>query len=164
MELRRCQTPPWFSPTRDLLLNLHGRIANQYKVIHKVGYRFYGTVWLCRDVGASTPTYYAVKVLDEQYSEKDTLEAKLLEMFPEAEKLSQEHCICFPLRHFQLTHAQGSFETYVYPFLGREPGGRWDLRKSEDGVRKLRKMCFELTKALGFLHAHKIVHNGRSLA
>ncbi len=68
--------------------------------------------------------------------------------------------ICTPLHHFTVTGPNGDHYCFIYPLLG--PKVIVGLsRNSETLVESLRRIGFQLTKAVEILHAHGVCHGGK---
>ncbi|KAI8716112.1 EKC/KEOPS complex subunit BUD32 [Fusarium sp. LHS14.1] len=126
----------------------------QYRVLHKLGYGGYATVWLCRDTHHSR--YVALKILMATVH-PDTI--------PELEILSQLDCtlpgaefIAIPLEHFTFQGPNGTHQALVLPVLGpRVSPEIWRHMKTNPNVT-LRQLARQATKALNFLHKNQICH------
>lgn len=80
-------------------IHLDGRLHDgRYRVIHKLGYGGYSTVWLCRDMSSDTPKYVAVKILVASESERECRELLVNRLKAEAiEKIPVESTYACPL-------------------------------------------------------------------
>jgi serine/threonine-protein kinase SRPK3 len=94
-------------------VHLHDSLNDgQYRVIDKLGYGGYSTVWLCRDTTAASPRYVAVKIIKGGQSGKEcrelimsnALKARGIDNDPWGEH------ICLPLGQFEL---EGPYGTHL---------------------------------------------------
>ncbi|KAK1763008.1 Serine/threonine-protein kinase-like protein [Phialemonium atrogriseum] len=98
-------------------VHLHDRLHDGwYRVIHKLGYGGYSTVWLCRDTSSDTPKYVAVKILVASESERECRELLVNRLKAEAiEKNPGGEHICLPLDQFDVHGPNGTHICLVYP-------------------------------------------------
>ncbi|KND87235.1 Serine/threonine-protein kinase SKY1 [Tolypocladium ophioglossoides CBS 100239] len=136
----------------------------RYRVIHKLGYGGYSTVWLCQDTHHHTPKYVAVKILIARQSKTECRELLLLRRIREMaidKKPGGEH-ICLPLDHFRLTGPNGTHICIVYSVLGPDLGSAMDIfsedLEPDECARDIRRLSQQVTKGLAILHDHGICH------
>lgn len=130
----------------------------RFQVWHKLGHGAYGTVWLCRDL--KTEKWRAVKVLRADISEKedDLMELKISDRLSgsTAEQALENH-IALPLEHFWQEGPNGRHLCFVMPLLGRSISRVWLDHGHDPSV--LRDICFQLVRAMEFLHSRNVCHN-----
>ncbi|RDH27928.1 kinase-like domain-containing protein [Aspergillus welwitschiae] len=112
------ETLPWYSPERSYPVRIGEVFQSRYKVVGKLGYGGYSTIWLCRDL-LQRSTYVTLKVF-----ECDSSEARR-----EISACSHLNSLSVPdhagaklirtaLDSFQITSAKGTFGCLVHPPLG----------------------------------------------
>ncbi|KAK3941868.1 kinase-like domain-containing protein [Diplogelasinospora grovesii] len=137
-----------------------GAAGGRYRVLHKLGYGGFSTVWLCRDT--QDHRYVAVKVF-AGYASRDNKrvsEADLLAHLPNNSSQPGAEYIARPLDHFSLQGPNGTHQCIVLPVLGpRVSPSLWHEMETENdcGVI-LKKMCRQATLGLSFLHENGICH------
>ena len=132
-------------------------ISSRYRVIQKLGYGGFGTVWLCRDT--QDAGYVAVKVMVGGVRPEalpDLALARLDRSAPGAE------CIAIPLDSFSIQGPNGSHQCIVLPVLGPCVSPNLWLRMKKDPGPILRGMAHQAAGAMRFLHKNGLCHGGRS--
>ena len=132
----------------------------RYKVVHKLGYGGFSTVWLARDIVLQR--YVAIKVLSAEVSSEGP-ELKILNYLKQS---STDHpgrrYIAFLLDHFELQGPNGTHLCLVSEVLGPSIacliGKDLQLRGSV-----ARKVARQLAEAVTFLHSQGVCHGGRCL-
>lgn len=149
-----------YEPSGHHPVHLHDTLGpgGRYRVIHKLGKGGFANVWLCQDMEASRPPkYVALKVIISSVSYEDCFEIQLGLL----EDIGDDSQICLALDHFQIYGPNGTHACFVYPLLG--PKVSLGLHEAtNDPDRVLRRICFDVVKAIGFLHRHNICHGGKS--
>ncbi|KAG8164008.1 hypothetical protein KVR01_005926 [Diaporthe batatas] len=135
------------------LLGQDGR----YKVVHKLGYGGFGTVWLCRDLQQNM--WRAVKILAAEHSTGHCADLKICEMLenlsPKERDISFSHVV-IPEDHFWLDGPNGTHLCVVMPVLGPNLEDAADRHHHE--AQPLKKICYQLVLAMKFLHERGICH------
>ncbi|RSL57398.1 hypothetical protein CEP54_008306 [Fusarium duplospermum] len=125
--------------------------ANQYRVLHKLGYGGYGTVWLCRDTRQDR--YVAVKVMVARNN--DVRELPLLRL---DQKVPGAEFVISPLHHFTLQGPNGSHLCLVLPLLGPPVSpDLWNQMRQDPDVA-LHQMARQAAQGLSYLHKNQICH------
>lgn len=129
--------------------------GGRFRVVHKLGFGGYATVWLCHD--KTSKKWRAIKIMAAAASTPDCADLKALELFKgvDPDELAANH-IQLALDHFWIDGPNGRHLCFVLPFLGTNLTylyGRYghvpDLMKD---------ICFQLVKALEFIHSHGLCH------
>lgn len=122
-------------------------LSGCYRVLHKLGHGGFGTVWLCRDTVSSS--YIALKVM---VGSVDADKASDLALERLDQSIAGADHVAIPLDHFSVKGPNGTHQCIVLPVLGpRVPPELW-ARMKEDPGHLLRKMAYQATQALSFLH------------
>ena len=137
-------------------IELGQRLGNgRFRVVHKLGYGGYGTVWACED--RTIHKWRAVKIIAADWSTEDCAELKMLEMFKDVDrKVLEENHILLPLEHFWEYGPNGRHLGLVMPLLGSnilriaEFYGHCDIL--------IKDICYQMTEALRFLHSRGLCH------
>lgn len=120
---------------------------DRYRVLHKLGWGSFGTVWLCRDTLARR--YVAVKIVAADHVENESLE----KCIPQADFLVAT------LDTFFLDGPNGRHRCLVFPLLGPPLSPRmWcklDLKSVGPSLRSYSRQAVEAVK---LLHQHNICH------
>lgn len=126
---------------------------DRYRVIHKLGYGGFGTVWLCRDTKNST--YVAVKVMIADVTPEKVPDLALINLdksIPGAEYIG------IPLDNFEVAGPNGTHQCIVLPVLGPCVSPSLWLKLDQEPAIVLRKMAHQATQALNFLHKNNLCH------
>ena len=136
----------------------------RYRVVHKLGSGGFANIWLCHDMKAPNSTkYVALKILMAEVLAVDCSEA-MVDKVKELLLVSQEQddisdSICLSLDQFTLHGPNGDHLCFVYPLLGPK-SSRGLFNSSQNPDRVLRRLCYKLVQAVGFLHGQGICHGG----
>lgn len=151
----------------------------RYRIIHKLGYGGFSTVWLCRDTKADGDIYVAVKILVARESETACPEllANILKGAGIEREPGGSH-ICLPLRQFDAHGPNGTHICLVYSVLGpsidtlatRGQDEQVDDEQDEDDNENdgqitgstLRDVSKQAIQALYTLHERGICHGGKA--
>ncbi|GAP88110.1 putative CMGC protein kinase [Rosellinia necatrix] len=140
-------------------VRLGDMLNERFKVIHKLGSGGFGIVWFCRDVAEEK--WRAVKIATAQHSSA----SREVEVFgrlrerASAEQLEANH-IAAPLEMFWIEGPNGRHLCLVMPVLGGPAHyWRWLLDTSkEQSAARIRRVCAQMARAVGFLHRHGVCH------
>ncbi|KAK7404162.1 hypothetical protein QQX98_010066 [Neonectria punicea] len=127
--------------------------SDRYRVIHKLGYGGFGTVWLCQDT--SNATYVSLKILASDIKSDELMDltlAGLDQSIPGAEY------IAMPLDHFTVEGPNGSHKCLVLPVLGPSVSPDLCVASNKDAGAVLRGMAYQATEAMNFLHKNQVCH------
>lgn len=132
--------------------------SDRYRILHKLGYGGFSTVWLARD--SIRNGYVAIKILKARVShEPEGGELKHLQILQAAkpDHPGRER-IAMPLDHFHIEGPNGSHLCLIYPVFGPRAN---DLRIIENfSAQSKRKMARQAAEGLAYLHANGIGHGG----
>ncbi|KAI9841135.1 MAG: hypothetical protein M1837_000979 [Sclerophora amabilis] len=128
----------------------------RYRIMHKLGYGGFATVWLARDSVANR--YVALKIMKARESENQLsrhLKSLANLQGPEANHPGKQY-IAMSLDHFHIEGPNGSHLCLVLPVLGPRITNRRILEKSSGQAK--RKMARQAAEGLEFLHANGVGH------
>ncbi|PYI35738.1 kinase-like protein [Aspergillus indologenus CBS 114.80] len=153
------ETLPWYSPTEFYSVKIGEVFQSRYRVIGKLGYGGYSTVWLCRDL--QKHEYVTLKVFERNSAEAQ----REVETYHHLNTLgTTDHVgaqlIRKELDSFQVTSKEGSFGCLVHPALGISLYGfRTQLRAKVLPESIVKMALIHLLLALDYLHTEAgIVH------
>ena len=131
---------------------------DKYKVVHKLGYGGFSTVWLARD--SVLQRYVAIKILCAEVSSQGP-ELKVLNYLKQS---STDHpgrrYVALLLDHFELHGPNGTHLCLVSEVLG--PSIAYLIGKDLQLRGKIaRKVARQLVQAVAFLHSQGVCHGGR---
>ncbi|KAM0421243.1 hypothetical protein ACHAPT_010965 [Fusarium lateritium] len=124
--------------------------SDRYRVLHKLGYGGFGTVWLCRDT--QKPGYVALKIIASDTNSEKIFDLSLAQL----DQSAGAEYIATPLDHFLVDGPNGTHQCIVLPILGPCVSPRLWMRLGEDPASVLRKMACQATMALNYLHKNQI--------
>ncbi|RYP08826.1 hypothetical protein DL764_001623 [Monosporascus ibericus] len=137
---------------------------DRFRVVHKLGFGHFSTVWLCFD--NKEKLWRGVKVLCAEESVEDNPELTAMRYFEgySAEYMSDNH-IGLPLEHFWLTGPNGRHLCLVLPLLGPRIRGN-DKEAYDDKLWPLKDqipeiytdVSFQVTQGLDALHQRGLCH------
>lgn len=135
-----------------------------YRVLHKLGNGGYANIWLCRDMALAHSTQYiALKILVSDESTESCREQRAIELRQRAESGQEQDAtkyLCFPVDEFEIRGPNGSHMCLVYPVLGPSVcQGIFRQVPSHSSI--LRRVAYQTTVAVDFLHCHHICHGGK---
>ncbi|RYO76545.1 hypothetical protein DL766_005876 [Monosporascus sp. MC13-8B] len=137
---------------------------DRFRVVHKLGYGHFSTVWLCFD--NQKKLWRGVKVLCAEESVEDSPELRAMRYFEglSAEYMSDNH-IGLPLGHFWLTGPNGRHLCLILPLLGPRIRGNdkegyddqlWFLKAQNPDIYT--DVAFQVTQGLNVLHSRGLCH------
>lgn len=129
--------------------------GGRFRVVHKLGFGGFATVWLCHD--RATSKWRAVKIMAAEASTPECPDLRALELFGDADAavLAANH-IQLPLEHFWTAGPNGRHLCFVLPFLGPTLTEVFRVYGHLPGLTK--DICFQLARALRFIHARGLCH------
>jgi hypothetical protein len=143
----------------------------RFRVAHKLGYGYFGTVWLCYDNQESL--WRAVKVLTAESSYPNCPELVAMERLSNTapEHLINNH-LGVPMEYFWIDGPNGRHLCLVIPLLG--PKIRGESNDTSDVPNQLSELeennpqiyadiSFQVSRALNFMHNKGLCHGGRNL-
>lgn len=174
---------PWYNPDRFYPVRIGEIFDSKYKVVGKLGYGAYSTVWLCRNVkyvmlpslasdtadvlirGAS---FVAVKVCTRAVAQSARIHREL-EFYQHVSSLDSQHGGQFYIRGlvetFKVNGPTGQHLCLVHPPMHmtiRELQRQNPSHRLNEQI--LKWTLFNLLSALSFLHDEaKVIHTGKML-
>ena len=133
--------------------------GGRFRVVHKLGYGRFATVWLCHD--SVSKKWRAVKIMAARDSTADCPDMRALKIFDgmDPDVLTAKG-VQLPLEHFWIKGPNGRHLCFVLPLLGQP------LRAANmyGHVPELMKdICFRLVMALKFIHSQGLCHGNFGL-
>ncbi|KAK3334184.1 kinase-like domain-containing protein [Cercophora scortea] len=130
--------------------------GNRFRVVHKLGYGGFSTVWLCRD--QLLEKWRAVKIIQARGSKpEECADYKIFNFFhrfPQQEL--EDHHIASPLEFFWLEGPNGRHFCVVLPFLGPPLVNIFSHYAHCPDL--LKDICFQLVQSMDFLHRNGLCH------
>ncbi|KFY06020.1 hypothetical protein V492_08182, partial [Pseudogymnoascus sp. VKM F-4246] len=139
---------------------------DRYKVLNKIGFGVYSTVWLVRDLQASpetpSPKYLALKILTSSAygTEKDIFELEILHHLRAQNKEQIGYTqICHLLDDFEHVGPNGTHVCLVFELIGEtlRSFSTWFPDYVVPNV-VMRHFTIQLLMALDFAHDHNVIH------
>jgi serine/threonine-protein kinase SRPK3 len=139
---------------------------SRYKVLHKLGYGGYSTVWLARDTKSST--YVAVKIIEAQASSfRSELEILKKLSASKDQHVGKQHVVTL-LDDFEIEGPNGRHLCLVTPVAGpsiscfnQSPDGSGRKRLRGDLARNVAR---QTAQAVDFIHSQRYCHGGKLLS
>jgi serine/threonine-protein kinase SRPK3 len=128
------------------------RIGGQYKVIHKLGYGGFGTVWLARDT--EKQRYIALKIILNDFS-KDAMKKylKILKHLAEHVERPGGNFVDIPIEDFWITGPNGKHLCIVSEVAGPNIAHLTRTYNSKIKPQDTRRMALQNTQCLAFLYS-----------
>lgn len=130
----------------------------RYRIVHKLGFGFFSTVWLARD--ELEARYVAVKVARADFS-PESKELDILRLLAKGEPNHPgAQFIIRLLDDFLLAGPNGEHRCHVTQVAGRRLS-----RHDEDGADQVmppRLLAYQLVQGIDYLHARNVAHGGWS--
>ncbi|KAL8689210.1 MAG: hypothetical protein Q9224_004693 [Gallowayella concinna] len=129
----------------------------RYKVMHKLGWGGYGTVWLAKD--QSLHRYIALKLLVAE-SSIDSQEIRLLDRLSNqtSDHAGKTHIVHL-WDHFQHQGPNGTHNCLVFELLGPNVVSRAARFRGDRLPAKIAwEACKQIAIALEYIHHHKVAH------
>ncbi|KAK3301756.1 kinase-like domain-containing protein [Chaetomium strumarium] len=129
---------------------------DRFRVVHKLGFGGYGTVWLCHD--KFSKKWRAVKIMQAKVSTLDCADLKALETTfagLDANVLAANH-IQLALEYFYINGPNGRHLCFVLPFLGPDLTEIFGVYGHVTWLMK--DICFQLVEAMRFIHSLNLCH------
>lgn len=132
----------------------------RYRIVHKLGFGGYATVWLARDQHANK--YVALKIIVAEFS-KDCSELKMLQKFQNTTSSHPGHqYIATLLDSFWIEGPNGTNLCLVSPVAGPSIPGYSKTQPHERlSVHVAQKIALQATQGLAFLHSIGVGHGGQ---
>lgn len=146
---------------------------SRYKVLRKLGYGHYSTVWLVRDLarhgdarrnGNGNPGYYAMKVLKAECYDSETpvYEREILTHLRDANPHHAGYgSVCHLLDDFEHDGPNGRHVCLVFELMGEtlQSYNEW-FDRCRIPSELVKKICEQLLLALWYAHANGVIHTG----
>ncbi|KAK7956019.1 CMGC/SRPK protein kinase [Apiospora aurea] len=127
----------------------------EYEVVHKLGHGPNATVWLCRDHEQNR--WCALKIVAASHSSEDKGELLLAKVLgDDGVNSAAAHHIMLPDKHFWHQGPNVRHLVLVLPLLG--PSLRKWLEHNQHKLEAKKKLCRQMTKAIGFLQSQGVCH------
>ncbi|KAI1505630.1 kinase-like domain-containing protein [Biscogniauxia marginata] len=138
---------------------------DRYKVLNKIGYGVYSTVWLVRDLSAQTGNeteFRALKILSSEcYDPKHPIfEREILTHLRDGDRKQLGYSyICHLLDDFEHHGPNGTHVCLVFELMGEtlRSFGAWFFQ-SRLPNSVMRRFTIQLLLALDFAHDHNVIH------
>ncbi len=127
----------------------------QYKVVHKLGYGGFSTVWLVCSCG-DMPSYFALKIL--RANRTDMNELCVFQHLKNVAGPGHPNIVTL-YDSFKVTGPNGSHQCLLFPVLGPSLQISELVKALSRPVRL--QVCQQVTSAMAFLHDHGICHGGK---
>ena len=135
-------------------VNLDESYNGQYRVVHKLGWGQFSTVWLCQD--KTTDSHVALKFVKSASHYMDAARDEIAIM----NKLGSESPhLCSLLHHFNVFGPYGKHACLVFPVLGMN---LWDVIDEfcQTGLRIhiVKKIAKQLLEGTAYMHKMGVIH------
>ncbi len=127
----------------------------RFKVVHKLGWGSFSTVWLCRDT--LEKKWRAVKVISAIHSDDKCPDLVAISLFAgsTSRELEANH-IALPLTSFRIDGPNGSHLCIVLPLFGPSTSICGDVYGCNPSLAK--HVGFQMTEAMAYMHSKGICH------
>ncbi|TGJ82811.1 hypothetical protein E0Z10_g5980 [Xylaria hypoxylon] len=141
-------------------VNILDILDGRFEVCHKLGSGGIATVWLCYE--AAEKRWRAIKINAASRSSMESPELRISRLFEnkgvESEQLEMHHIVTTEeTSTFWIEGPNGKHLCSVLPVLGPSLSEWRDMAVGFDAIR-VKKVCYEITEGLHFLHEHGICH------
>jgi serine/threonine-protein kinase SRPK3 len=156
--------------------------ADKYKIMNKIGYGVYSTVWLVRDLTTAVLSSCGFSMLTEAHSDDDAHKFRALKVLsaksygkdkPLFEREILAHLrdgdrnmlgykyVCHLVDDFEHQGPNGTHVCLVFELMGETllSFGAW-FEESMIPYSVMRRFTTQLILALEFAHAHNVIHTG----
>lgn len=129
----------------------------RYRVVHKLGFGGFGTVWLCQESRNRRKIWRVVKILAAKASKEDCADLKMIELFKAVDyQTMRKNGVSVPLDSFWIDGPNGRHLALVMEFLGPDLTRLFNAYGHCSGL--MRDICFQLLEAMQFIHSLGICH------
>jgi serine/threonine-protein kinase SRPK3 len=131
------------------------RVGGQYKIIHKLGYGGFGTVWLARDT--QEQRYVALKIIMAR-SSTDAMkkDLKILKHLAKHVERPGANFIDLPIEDFWITGPNGKHLCIVSEVAGPSLAHLTRTYSTKIDPVDARRMALQIAQCLAFLHSKKV--------
>ncbi|KAH8885442.1 kinase-like protein [Thozetella sp. PMI_491] len=127
----------------------------QFKVIHKLGYGAFSTVWLCHDTLKNK--WRAVKIIAANHSDSECPDLLAAEFLGNpTEKELDAHHLALPLESFRIQGPNGSHLCIVLPLLGPSTRLVGQLYCCNSSLGK--HVAHQMSEAMAYIHSKGVCH------
>ncbi|KAI1802150.1 kinase-like protein [Daldinia bambusicola] len=147
----------WYRPGGFYPLDIGETIIDRFKVVHKLGHGGIATVWFCWDL--QEDKWIALRINSASHSSDDCSDLKANQMLrARAQGIAEldENNIMIASQTFFIESPNGRHLCSVLPVAGPK-FTNWEDKIEEDWCQK-KKISYQITKALAFLHERGICH------
>ncbi|EAQ88771.1 hypothetical protein CHGG_05390 [Chaetomium globosum CBS 148.51] len=129
--------------------------GGRFRVVHKLGYGGFATVWLCHD--KVSKKWRAVKIMRAHPSTADCPDTKALKLFGGiSPDVLAANGVQLPLEQFWIEGPNGRHLCFVLPLLG--PNLLNVARRYCHVPDLMKDVCFRLVMAMKFIHSRGLCH------
>jgi len=130
-------------------------VGGQYKIIHKLGFGGFATVWLARDTEAQM--YVALKIITASDSKHAAgNELKTLEHLAKYAERPGGSFVDVPIEDFWITGPNGKHLCIVSEVAGPSIAHLTRTYAKKIAPKDAQRMALQLTQCLGFLHSEQV--------
>lgn len=151
----------WYCENGYHPVNLQDEFKDsRYRVIHKLGHGTFATVWLARD--QIECRYVALKISAVSESPTNN-EINILQLLAadNSQHPGKQHVVSL-LDHFTHEGPNGTHACFVFPVLGPTFRDKCHAHCGRFPAEFSRKMCYQMSEGLAYLHSSGVVHGGLS--
>ena len=135
---------------------------SRYRILHKLGYGSFSTVWLARDSLAGR--YVSLKINTADASEDNFEWSVLNEFHRQTLGHPGSRFISFPLNSFWIPGPNGNHLCFVSNVLGPTLTNVRGSYRELLPLKIARNVTVQLALALAYMHSGGIVHGGRTMS
>lgn len=153
------ENPNEYEPGGYHPVHLDDRLGpdGRYRVVHKLGFGGFGTVWLCQETYRRRKLWRVVKILTAKASTEDCADLKMIELFKDVDREAmKKNGVSVPMDSFWINGPNGCHLALVMEFLGPDLTGLSRAYGHCPGLMK--DICFQLLEAMQYIHCLGICH------
>jgi serine/threonine protein kinase len=141
-------------------------LQNRYRIVNKLGYGAYGTVWLAEDLDSGRCA--ALKVLAAEVSDKEVSEVSVLRHLKQRRQLNDggsngQEFLMELLDDFMVEGPNGTHQCIVTEVLGPSIGADVDEIYDEERypIDIAKKLVAQVIRGVAYLHSCGVIHGGK---